>query len=137
MDNSMTSLLVAWLVIVLVLIAIGAVWLGLVAKSFYQRELGHLMLERPKLQIAVIFYLVYAIAILVLAALPGARDESLGLTFVLGAVLGFAAYGTYDITNLSTLKDWPVKMSVVDMVWGTLLTAISATAGTVALKYLS
>jgi uncharacterized membrane protein len=133
----MTSLLVAWLVIVLVFIAIDAVWLGLVAKSFYQRELGHLMLGRPKLQIAVIFYLVYAIAILVLAAMPAAREGSPGLGFILGAVLGFAAYGTYDITNLSTLKNWPVTMSIVDMAWGTLLTAISATAGTIALTHLS
>ena len=133
----MMSLLIAWLAIIIVFIAIDAVWLGLVAKSFYQRELGHLMLEQPKLQIAAIFYLTYAIAILVLAAMPAARESSLGLAFILGAVLGFAAYGTYDITNLSTLKDWPLMMSVVDMAWGTLLTAISATAGAATLRYLS
>lgn len=129
------SLFTAWLVIFLVFIVIDGIWLALVAKSFYQRELGSLMLDRPKLHIAAVFYLVYAVAILVLAALPAARDESLGLAFVLGAVLGFAAYGTYDITNLSTLKDWPLKMSLIDMAWGTVLTAISATSGAAAIRH--
>lgn len=130
----MTSLFIAWLVIFFVFIVIDALWLGLVAKSFYQRELGHLMLDQPRLQIAAIFYLIYAVAILILAAMPAARDESSSLAFVLGALLGFAAYGTYDITNLSTLKDWPMKMSLVDMAWGTFLTATSATVGSAAIR---
>ena len=131
----MKTMLVAWLVIFFVFIVIDSVWLGLIAKSFYQRELGHLMLDQPKFQIAALFYLVYAVAILVLAALPAARDDSLGLAFVLGGVLGIAAYGTYDITNLSTLKDWPLKMSLADMAWGTVLTAISATSGAAAIRH--
>lgn len=133
----MTSYLIAWIAIVIVFLAIDAVWLGMVATSFYRSQLGELMLDQPKLQIAAIFYLLYAGAILVLASMPAAKQSSLGLAFVLGAVLGLAAYGTYDITNLSTLKNWPVSMSLVDLAWGTLLTAISATAGCAVLRYLT
>lgn len=133
----MTSFLLCWIVTAVVLLAIDAVWLGLVATSFYRRELGDLMLDQPKFQIAAIFYAVYAVAILILASMPAAKEGSLGLAFVLGAVLGLAAYGTYDITNLATLKDWPVTMSLVDLAWGTLLTATSATAGCAALRYLT
>jgi uncharacterized membrane protein len=133
----MKSYLIAWFTIVIVFLVIDAIWLGLVATSFYRRELGTLMLEQPKLQIAAVFYLIYALAILVLASMPAARADSLGLAFLLGAVLGVAAYGTYDITNLSTLRSWPVMMSLVDLTWGTLLTATTATAGCAALRYFS
>jgi len=133
----MTPYLVGWIATAVVLLAIDAVWLGLVATSFYRRELGDLMLDQPKLLIAAIFYIGYAAAIVVLASMPAAKEGSLGLAFVLGAVLGLAAYGTYDITNLATLKNWPIGMSLVDLAWGALLTATSATAGCLAIRWLT
>ena len=131
----MKAFFLAWLTIIAVFLIIDAIWLGLVAKSFYRKQLGDLMLDQPNLMIAAVFYLVYAVAILVLASLPAAREESLSQALMLGALLGFAAYGTYDITNMATLKNWPATMSLVDMAWGTCLTAVTAAAGSIVLRY--
>ncbi len=133
----MKSYVLAWIAITVVFLVIDAIWLGLVATSFYRRQLGPLMLDQPKLAIAAVFYLIYALAILVLASMPAARAASPVQALLLGAILGFAAYGTYDITNMATLKSWPVTMSLVDMAWGTFLTAVAAGAGYLALRQFS
>jgi len=91
----------------------------------------------PNLGIAALFYLFFTAAIVVLAVLPGLSGGSIGTTLLYGAILGLAAYGTYDITNLSTLKNWPVAMSLVDMAWGTFLTAFSAAGGYCAARLLA
>ena len=131
----MKPFMMAWGVTAVVFLVIDAIWLGVIAASFYRRELGGLMLDQPKLGIAALFYVGYTFAIVLLAAAPAARSDSLVQAFLYGAVLGLAAYGTYDITNLSTLKNWPHTMSVVDMAWGTFLTAIAAAAGFAAYRY--
>ncbi|SCB37532.1 DUF2177 family protein [Rhizobium hainanense] len=108
---------------------VDALWLGLVARSFYQRQIGDLMLPNPYLGVAAVFYVFFAAAIVVLAVRPGLEASSLWTAVGFGAVLGLAAYGTYDMTNLSTLKGWPVSLSVVDMVWGTVLTGLASACG--------
>jgi len=90
---------------------IDAVWLGLIAKSFYRDQLGDLMLPSPNLAVAAMFYLFFAAAIVILAVRPGLDVGSLWTAVGYGALLGLAAYGTYDMTNLSTLKGWPVTLS--------------------------
>lgn len=129
--------LTAWGVTALVFLIIDAIWLGLIATSFYRRALGDLMLDQPKLHIAAFFYIGYTFAIVLLASAPAAKSGSLTQAILYGAVFGLAAYGTYDVTNLSTLKNWPVTMSIVDMIWGTLLTATAAAAGYAAFRYAS
>ncbi|MBU4527195.1 MAG: DUF2177 family protein [Hoeflea sp.] len=119
----------AWAASAVFLLVVDAIWLGLVARGFYVRQLGDLMLESPKLAIAALFYVMYSAAIVILASAPAARSGSLTDALLLGAILGFAAYGTYDITNLSTLKNWPLAMSLVDIAWGTLLTAAVSGVG--------
>ncbi|MGJ8571340.1 MAG: DUF2177 family protein [Hoeflea sp.] len=119
----------AWAGTAVFLLAIDAVWLGVVAKGFYARQLGDLMLDQPKLSFAAIFYVMYSAVAVLLASAPAFRSGSLTDALMLGAILGFAAYGTYDITNLSTLKNWPLMMSLVDMAWGTLLTAAASAVG--------
>jgi len=116
--GTFTSLLVA-----------DAIWLGVVAKTFYREQLGDMMLPSPNLAIAALFYVFFAGAVVLLAVLPGLKSGSLTIALVYGAVLGLAAYGTYDITNLATLKGWPLTMSLVDMTWGTFVTAFSASCG--------
>ena len=111
------------------ILIIDAVWLGLVAKGFYARQLGELMLDQPRLSIAAIFYVMYSAVVVLLASGPAFRSGSLQDALVLGAILGFAAYGTYDITNMATLKNWPAFMSVVDMAWGAILTAAASAVG--------
>lgn len=117
------------------LLVLDAIWLGLTARSFYVPRLGHLMAEEPNFYIAAIFYLFYAVAVVILASMQGHERDSLGVALGLGAVLGMAAYGTYDFTNLATLKDWPVTVTVVDIVWGTVVTAATAAGGFFALRW--
>ncbi|OCW57293.1 DUF2177 family protein [Hoeflea olei] len=119
----------AWAGTAAFILAIDAVWLGIVAKGFYSRQLGELMRDNPNLSIAALFYVMYSAAVVILASAPAMRSGSLSDALFLGAILGFAAYGTYDITNLSTLRNWPVTMSLVDIVWGTALTTAAAGAG--------
>lgn len=110
-------------------LAIDAVWLALVARRFYADQLGDLMKATPAFTIAAVFYLAYAAAIVILAIRPAIHAGSPLHALTLGAVLGFAAYGTYDITNLATLRNWPWQVSAVDWAWGTVLTGVSAWAG--------
>ncbi len=108
---------------------IDAMWLGTIAKNYYRDQLGDLMLPSPNFAVAATFYLVFAVAIVILAVRPGLEAGSLWMTLGHGALLGLAAYGTYDITNLSTLKGWPLTLSIVDMAWGTVLTAAAGACG--------
>ncbi|WP_417435763.1 DUF2177 family protein [Hoeflea sp.] len=119
----------AWAGTAVFILIIDAVWLGLVASGFYARQLGDLMLDSPKLSIAAVFYVMYSGVVVLLASAPAFRSGSLQDALLLGAILGFAAYGTYDITNMATLKNWPLVMSLVDMAWGTALTAAASAAG--------
>ncbi|MCB1423920.1 MAG: DUF2177 family protein [Nitratireductor sp.] len=119
----MSVWLAAYFSTVILFLAVDAIWLGIIARGFYRDQLGHLMLESPRLGLAMVFYLFYAAAITVLVVMPAVRSGVWWHAAVYGGILGLAAYGTYDITNTATLRDWPALVSVVDMAWGTVLTA--------------
>ncbi len=108
---------------------IDAIWLGVIAKNFYRNQLGDMMLPSPNFVVAAVFYLFFAAAIVMLAVRPGLASGSVWTAVAYGAVLGLAAYGTYDMTNLSTLKGWPIKLTIVDLMWGTVLTAAASACG--------
>lgn len=120
---------IAYLSTLVLVLAIDAIWLGLVARRFYQEQLGDLMLPSPNLAVAAVFYLFFAAAIVILAVRPGLEAGSIWTAAGYGALLGLAAYGTYDITNLSTLKNWPLSLSIVDMIWGNVLTGVASGGG--------
>lgn len=117
------------------LLAVDAVWLGLVARTFYRDQLGEMMLPNPNFAVAAAFYIFFAMAVVLLAVMPGVKAQSALVALGYGAVLGLAAYGTYDITNLATLKGWPVAVTIVDMAWGTFVTALCSGAGYLAVRY--
>ena len=129
------QLVTAYLATLVVFAIVDTLWLGVVARPFYRAELGDLLAPTVKLWAAVLFYLVYAAGIVVFAVLPAIRAESLVTALVMGALFGFFAYATYDLTNLATLRDWPLRMSIVDMAWGTFITGMTATAGAYAARY--
>ena len=106
---------------------IDYIWLKYVALSFYRGHIGHLMTDKPNLAIALVFYLVYVVGVIVLAVYPALEKQSWTIALLYGGLLGFVAYGTYDITNLATLKGWPPIVAIVDIIWGTVLTASVAT----------
>jgi uncharacterized membrane protein len=105
------------------------VWLGLVIKSFYMRELDTLLLPTPLMAPAILFYLLYVVVITIFAVMPALASDSWLKALLLGALLGLIAYGTYDLSNLATLKGWSPRFAVVDIAWGTCVTAVSAALG--------
>ncbi|ACS55417.1 DUF2177 family protein [Rhizobium leguminosarum] len=131
----MKTSLLAYAGTFLTLLICDGIWLGLIARNFYRDQLGALMLPSPNLAVGALFYLFFAAAVVVLAVLPALSAGSIATAFLHGAILGLAAYGTYDITNLATLRNWPLAMSLVDMVWGTALTALTAAGGYLAVRF--
>ncbi len=108
---------------VLVFFAIDLTWLGVVARKFYAAQMGHLTRADVQWGPAILFYLIYVAAIIVLCVKPGLERDSAARAAALGAVFGLAAYAAFDLTALALLKDFPVKGALVDLAWGTVLTA--------------
>jgi uncharacterized membrane protein len=120
-----------------VMLALDLIWLGVVAKATYRQGIGHLMADRPDIAVAAIFYVVYATGLTVFALVPHAAHAGLGKTLTSAALFGFFAYATYDLTNLATLRNWPLQLTLIDIAWGTVVSAVSATAGKYLLDRLS
>lgn len=131
----MKSFAIAYGAAVVAFLIIDGIWLGVVAKSFYATHMGDLLRKNFLPLPAVAFYLVYTAGLVFLAVRPGQADVSLASVALYGAVVGFMAYGTYDMTNLATLRDWPWIISVVDMIWGTVLSATVATLSAMTLRH--
>jgi len=115
------QLIPVYLLTLAVFFLIDMVWLGVVAKSFYRRHLGYLMGPRVVWPAAVLFYLLFIAGLLVFAVRPALVAAAPLKALFLGAFLGLLAYATYDLTNLATIKDWPVIVTAVDLVWGAVL----------------
>jgi uncharacterized membrane protein len=104
-------------------LAIDLIWLGLVARPFYQTHLGHLMRANVNWVAAIVFYLVFVIGIVLLVVWPAVERHSLSHALLFGALFGLVTYAAYDLTNLATLEGFPLKVALVDLVWGTVLCA--------------
>lgn len=122
-------LLISYLSTGVVFLAIDTVWLTLMASRLYRPHLGSLMADKLNFPPAILFYLLYIAGIVVFAVHPALTSGRWTTALMLGAFLGLVAYGTYDLTNHATLRDWPVLITVADLIWGTLLTGLSAAAG--------
>ena len=105
-------------------LAIDMVWLGLVARTVYQKYLGFLLAPSTNWIAAVLFYLLFILGILVFVVVPGLRANSLKATLLRAALFGLITYATYDLTNLATVINWPVLITVIDMAWGTVLSVL-------------
>ena len=129
----MTKYLSTYAATALVMVLIDLVWLGVVAKPLYQRGIGHLMTEQPVLWAAALFYLLYPVGLVVFAVLPNAVNGMVSSgwmgSLLAGALFGLIAYATYDLTNLATLRGWPLSLSLIDMAWGSSVSAIAAAVG--------
>lgn len=121
--------LIAYIGTAIVFFGFDFLWLSKLAIGFYRREIGSLMLAKPNFAAAGIFYLFYIAGIVYFAVMPAVSGGDWQSALVAGAILGFIGYGTYDMTNLSTLKGWSWKMCVVDIIWGTVLTGAAAVGG--------
>ena len=115
---------------------IDLIWLGVVAKSFYQKNLKYILSPNVNWTAAIIFYLIYIAGILIFAVLPAVAKDSLRHAAVWGALFGFFTYATYDLTNLALLKDWPIIIVIVDILWGVVLCSAVATLSFFVAKWL-
>lgn len=106
-----------YLIAVLVFFAIDMVWLGLVARNFYAQQIGFLLKSDVNWVAAIIFYLLFVLGLVVFVIGPN-MQESLVKMFLMGVFFGVVTYATYDLTNLATIKNWPLLVTVVDLVWG-------------------
>ncbi|GAB4532579.1 MAG: DUF2177 family protein [Roseibium sp.] len=125
----MVQLVTAYVTTAVVFLAIDYVWLSQVATRFYFDRIGHLLMDKPNLGVAALFYLFYVVGLVIFAVAPALKSGSFGHAVVYGALFGFFTYATYDVTNLATLRNWPVIVAVVDVAWGTVLSAVAAAAG--------
>ena len=121
--------IVAYIAVAVVFFGLDFLWLSRFALDMYKREIGPLLLDQPNLLISALFYLVFVLGLVLLVVLPALNGGSWVSALWMGAVLGLVAYGTFDITNLATLKGWSQTLALADLAWGTALSAVSATAG--------
>jgi uncharacterized membrane protein len=126
----MRTLLIAYGLTAVIFLALDAVWLGAMVGSFYRPRLAGLLLDRPRLDAAVPFYALYIAGVMVFAVAPALDSGGWTRAFLLGAMLGLVAYGTYDLTNLATMRNWSVAVTLVDLVWGAAVTGAAAAGGT-------
>jgi uncharacterized membrane protein len=107
-----------------VFFAIDMIWLGLVAKNFYAKQIGFLMKADVNWIAAIIFYLLFVVGLVLFVITPALEKHSWVNAFLFGALFGLIAYATYDLTNLATIKDWPLLVTIVDLIWGMVLAAL-------------
>jgi uncharacterized membrane protein len=120
------------------MLAIDLVWLSLTMKPFYQKYIGHLLAEAPSILPAVIFYLIFIFGLTFLIINPALTGNFSYLKlFLYGALFGLVAYATYDLTNQATMKNWPVIVTIVDLIWGSLLTGTVAVIAKFVTKFFS
>lgn len=126
---SIKNTLVHYVLTTVVFLLLDMVWLGFIAKNLYQKYLGTFLADKVNWTAALIFYLLYVIGISVFAIYPSVGKNSMLSAALLGGLFGFFTYATYDLTNLATLKGWPLPIVFIDITWGIVLTALVSLAG--------
>lgn len=113
-----------YLIVFGIFLIIDLIWLNLIARNLYQKEIGNLLLKNPNILPAFLFYALFIVALLILVLIPGIQSYTLLKTILFGAVFGFITYATYDLTNLATLDGWSIKMTIIDLIWGASVTTL-------------
>ena len=126
---SMSSSLKLYVAMMAAFLVIDGLWLGLVARGFYRQHLGFLMAPKPNWSAALIFYALFIVGVLVFVVLPGLRAGSASAVVSRALLFGLITYATYDLTNLATVRDWPLIVTLVDMAWGAAVTTLVALVG--------
>jgi uncharacterized membrane protein len=132
---TITKLIIPYLLTFAVFFIIDMAWLGFIAKDLYRKYLGNFLTDNVNWIAAFVFYFLFIIGVFIFAIVPSVEKNSLNSAILLGALFGFFTYATYDLTNLATLKDWPITIVFIDIIWGSVLTGIVSTAGFYILTY--
>ena len=133
---SIIKLLASYVLTFAVFFILDMAWLGFIAKDLYRKHLGLFLSDQINWTAAIIFYLLFIVGIFIFAILPSVEKNSLVSAITLGALFGFFTYATYDLTNLATLKGWPLNIVFIDIVWGMVLTGMVSLTGYSIVKYL-
>jgi uncharacterized membrane protein len=128
----MRAIVTSYLAAALVMGGLDYLWLRMTVGPVYQRAFGAILAEKPNMSEVIAFYLVYVAGVVIFAIRPALADGDWRTALAKGALFGFFAYATYDLTNLATLKVWSLKVSLLDMAWGAILTGLTAGAGAAA-----
>lgn len=131
------KLIINYLLTTIVFFAVDMTWLGFIAKDLYKKYLSNFLSDKVNWPAAIIFYLLFIIGIFYFAILPAVEKNSLAKAIISGALFGFFTYATYDLTNLATLKDWPLPIVFIDIIWGSVLTGIVSIAGYYIVKWIA
>jgi uncharacterized membrane protein len=131
------SIIISYLLSLIVFLMIDMLWLGVIAKSIYQKYLGGFLTENVNWTAAIIFYFIYVVGISIFAIYPSANKGSVYPAILMGALFGFFTYATYDLTNLATLKGWPLPIVFIDIIWGSVLSAVVSFSGFYFVKWLT
>ncbi len=131
------KLIISYLLTAVVFFGVDMVWLGLIAKGLYKKYLGSFLADKVNWPAAIIFYLLFIIGIFYFAIMPAVEKNSFTRAIISGALFGFFTYATYDLTNLATLKNWPLPVVFIDIAWGAVLTCIVSTAGFYIVKWVA
>jgi uncharacterized membrane protein len=129
--------IVAYVASLVVFLALDAVWLTVMNERLYRPVLGDMLAPRLNVPAAVAFYLIYLVGLTVLATAPALKEGSAARALVNGAVFGLVAYATYDLTNQATLRAWSIRLTLADMGWGAVASAVAAFAGFYAARLIS
>jgi uncharacterized membrane protein len=130
----MLRYLVAFAAAAVVFGGLDFLWLGTIAQKLYQQEIGGLLLEKPRMDAAIAFYVIYLVGLIFFAVRPGLEAGSLAKAVGYAAMFGFVAYATYDLTNLATLKGFSAKVVVADLAWGVVVSSAASTAAFLAAR---
>jgi len=126
---NITRIIISYLLTFVVFLMVDLLWLGVIAKYIYQKYLGNFLTDNVNWAAAFIFYLIFVVGISIFAVYPAINRGSVYHAILMGALFGFFTYATYDLTNLATLKGWPLPIVFIDMAWGSILSAIVSLAG--------
>ena len=131
------SILISYLFTFIVFLMIDLLWLGIIAKNLYQKYLGNLLSDKVNWTAAFIFYFIYVAGISIFAIYPAIQKGSAFNAILMGALFGLFTYATYDLTNLATLKDWPIAIVFIDILWGIILSASVSLSGFYIVKWVN
>ncbi len=137
MDITTLKLVLIYLTSVGVFAGVDYIWLSKVAPKLYKENIGHLLADKPNLPAAVLFYVLFLVGLLIFAIVPGLNKQSIGYAALYGGLFGLFTYGTFDLTNQAVLKNWPTKITLIDMLWGVVLcTVVCSLVYVIANKYI-
>jgi uncharacterized membrane protein len=127
--------LVAYIAALIVFGILDAIWLTTMSSRLYRPALGEILLDKLRIAPAVLFYFLYPIGLVVFAAMPAVRSGSAGTALAYGALFGLLAYATYDLTNYATLRNWTLQITVIDLIYGTVVAALTSVSAYYAARW--